>query len=99
MMSFSSESEDPLISSSSGESNASSTTATLFVGDLSIFCSEEHLRLVFGQYGVIEEVKIIRCENTHKNLCYGFVRLIEGQAAASAMNELNGKLLCGRPLR
>eukprot|EP01039_Chlorochromonas_danica_P000339 gene339-363_t len=101
-MSYSSESEDPLISSSSGESalsSSSSTAATLFVGDLSIFCSEEHLRLVFGQYGVIEEVKIIRCENTHKNLCYGFVRLVEGQAAASAMTELNGKLLCGRPLR
>eukprot|EP01032_Pedospumella_encystans_P025922 gene25922-29282_t len=72
---------------------------TLFVGDLSIFCTEEDLRELFEQYGELAEVKIIRCEETKKNLSYGFVKFVDTEAAVKANEELNGTLLCGRPLR
>jgi len=72
---------------------------TLFVGDLSIFCTEEDLREAFEEYGELSEVKIIRCEETKKNLSYGFVKYVETEAAVRAIEELNGSMLCGRPLR
>lgn len=71
----------------------------LFVGDLSIFCSEADLTRTFEPYGVLVEVKIMRCEETHKNLCYGFVKFEDAHAAIVAMKQLNGSLLCGRPMR
>lgn len=76
-----------------------STQYTLFVGDLSIFCTEEDLKELFEQYGELAEVKIIRCEETKKNLSYGFVKYVETDAAVKANEELNGTMLCGRPLR
>jgi RNA recognition motif-containing protein len=71
----------------------------LFVGDLSIFCSESDLSNAFSLYGTILDTKIMRCEETKKNLCYGFVKFNSTPIAAKAMQEMNGKLLCGRPLR
>lgn len=72
---------------------------TLFVGDLSIFCTEDDLRELFEKFGELSEVKIIRCEETKKNLSYGFVKYVETEAAVKANEELNGTMLCGRPLR
>ena len=45
------------------------------------------------------EAKVMRCEETNKNLCYGFIKFAASSAAIKAMQEMNGKLLCGRPLR
>jgi heterogeneous nuclear ribonucleoprotein A1/A3 len=73
--------------------------SSLFVGDLSIFCSEEHLRATFSCFGIVEEAKVIRCETTLKNLCYGFVRFDTLSSASAAMEYLNGQLLYGRPMR
>lgn len=72
---------------------------TLFVGDLSIFCTEADLRELFETFGELSEVKIIRCEETKKNLSYGFVKYEDTEAAVKAIDELNGFMLCGRPLR
>ena len=72
---------------------------TLFVGDLSIFCTETDLREAFSAFGELSEVKIIRCEETKKNLSYGFVKFAETESAVKAIDELNGSMLCGRPLR
>ena len=79
--------------------NMALTQYTLFVGDLSIFCTENDIREAFGVYGELLEVKIIRCEETKKNLSYGFVKFAETDSALRAIDELNGTVLCGRPLR
>ena len=79
--------------------SAPSGQYTLFVGDLSIFCTEEHLREAFEDYGELLEVKIIRCEETKKNLSYGFVKYAETESAVKAIAELDGAMVCGRPLR
>ncbi|RYH13898.1 RNA-binding protein [archaeon] len=81
------------------EMSDSAETNCLFVGDLSIFTSEEMLSKVFAAYGVIDHVKVIRCEATHKNLSYGFVRFEDVASAAKAKQEQDGQILCGRPMR
>ncbi|KAJ1421011.1 hypothetical protein B484DRAFT_126348 [Ochromonadaceae sp. CCMP2298] len=72
---------------------------TLFVGDLSIFCSEEDLNGAFEEFGDLLEVKIIRCEETKKNLSYGFVKFATHEGALRAMDMRTGHSICGRPLR
>lgn len=71
----------------------------LFVGDLSIFCTEADMLQAFQPYGEIVEVKIMRCDETHKNLCYGFVKYVSMEDAQKAMDSLKSALLCGRPMR
>jgi len=72
---------------------------SLFVGDLAIYCSELDLERVFAPYGNITEVKIMRSEETSRNLSYGFVKFSTMESAQNAMVSLDGVLLCGRPMR
>lgn len=72
---------------------------SLFVGDLSIFCTEADMQEAFQPHGEIVEVKVMRCDETHKNLCYGFVKFSNQEDAQRAMDALNSSLLCGRPMR
>lgn len=80
-----------------GEDN--SQHGSLFVGDLSIFCTEADMQEAFQSFGEIVEVKVMRCDETHKNLCYGFVKFSNQEDAQRAMDSLNSSLLCGRPMR
>jgi polyadenylate-binding protein len=73
--------------------------SSLFVGDLAIFCTEDDLHKTFQPYGVITEVKIMRSEETKRNLSYGFIKFATAASAREAMAKLNGNILCGRPLR
>lgn len=73
--------------------------SSLFIGDLAIFCSEREIEEAFSPYGEIQEIKIMRSEETSRNLSYGFIKYSSAQAAKRAMTELNGVILCGRPLR
>lgn len=77
----------------------STELTSLFVGDLSIFCGESDMLTVFEPFGGLVDVKIMRCDETLKNLCYGFVKYDNQENAAKAMEGLNGNLLCGRPMR
>eukprot|EP01034_Spumella_vulgaris_P020725 gene20725-26569_t len=40
----------------------------------------------------------MRSEETSRNLSYGFIKFSSALAAKRAMTELNGVILCGRPL-
>jgi RNA recognition motif-containing protein len=72
---------------------------TLFIGDLSAFCTERDIHDLFATYGEVTEIKIMRSEETHRNLSYGFLKYASITAAANALNALNGVLFCGRHLR
>lgn len=72
---------------------------SLFIGDLSKFCSEAELESLFAGYGQILDVKIKRNNNTGKTLSYGFVTFANEEIAANAMKMLDGTLFCGRKLR
>jgi RNA recognition motif-containing protein len=71
----------------------------LFLGDLSMFCTEEDLRQAFIGFGELADVRIKRNKTTKKNLSYGFVEYVQPTCAVKAMNEMNGKIFCGRALR
>ncbi|RYG96887.1 RNA-binding protein [archaeon] len=72
---------------------------TLFLGDLSTFCSEREIHQAFSPYGEILEIKIMRSEETYRNLSYGFIKFANANSAKKALNGLNGVLFCGRHLR
>lgn len=73
--------------------------SSLFIGDLAIFCSEREIEDAFSPFGEIQEIKIMRSEETSRNLSYGFIKFSSALSAKRAMTELNGVILCGRPLR
>lgn len=75
------------------------TKNSLFLGDLAIFCTEEEINRAFEPFGQIEEVKIMRSEETSRNLSYGFIRFATTEDASRALQEMNGRVLCGRPMR
>eukprot|EP01038_Epipyxis_sp_PR26KG_P014234 gene14234-19099_t len=72
---------------------------SLFIGDLSVFCTEDDLKNVFASFGPVEEVKIKRSKTTNISLCYGFITFEYGDSALTALKEMNGALVCGRMLR
>lgn len=72
---------------------------SLFVGDLSKFCTEANLESLFSTYGHVVEVKIKRNNTTGKTLSYGFVTFLTDESAALAMEHLNGYSFFGRNLR
>lgn len=72
---------------------------TLFLGDLSAFVTESDIHSMFGQFGEILEIKIMRSEETMRNLSYGFIKFANPLHAKKAMNALDGVLFCGRHLR
>ncbi len=73
--------------------------SSLFIGDLAIFCTENEIKQAFGVFGEIADIKIMRSEETSRNLSYGFIKFTSATVAKKAMTELNGVILCGRPLR
>ena len=77
----------------------SANKSTLFLGDLSAFCNEQDIYNLFRPYGNILEVKIMRSEETSRNLSYGFIKFLNPVHANQAMVSLNGQLFCGRNLR
>lgn len=81
------------------QANSIAGKSTLFVGDLAMFCKESDLLHMFSPFGEVAEIKIMKSEETNRNLSYGFVRFINADNAKEAMTALDGKLLCGRPLR
>lgn len=73
--------------------------STLFVGNLSVFCTEQDIEQIFCNYGTILEIRMAKSEDQSKHLSYGFVKFASIASALQAMQELNGTLLCGRPLK
>ena len=72
---------------------------SLFIGDLSKFCTEGHLEDLFSPFGPIVEVKIKRNNTTGKTLSYGFVSFVNDESAVSALAALDGQTFHGRHLR
>ena len=71
----------------------------LFLGDLSISCTEQNLADEFSAFGEIIDVRIKRSKETGKALSYGFVEFLSLGAATTAMKTMNGVIFQGRPIR
>jgi RNA recognition motif-containing protein len=81
------------------------TSSTLFVGDLSITCTENDLVELFSQFipkDHIASAHILRCRTTGTSLCYGFVTITSSSSdeeTAIIRRELHGMYLFGRNLK
>ena len=71
----------------------------LFVGNLDFETTPEQLRELFGQVGELVNVTIPADRLTGRARGFAFVEFANGTDAASAVQQLNGSPLGGRPIR
>ncbi|MEE6487575.1 hypothetical protein FKM82_014943 [Ascaphus truei] len=77
----------------------SSDDGKLFVGGLSFDTDEQNLEEVFGKYGQISEVVVVKDRETKRSRGFGFVTFENPEDAKDAMEAMNGKSVDGRQIR
>ncbi|EGQ9107274.1 RNA-binding protein [Vibrio cholerae] len=90
-------STQPTLSSSQDE-EASSTTKTLYVGNLPYKANESHVKELFAEYGEVFAVRLMKDKRTGKRRGFGFVVIAAGQAQ-KAIDALNEKEYMQRTLK
>ena len=71
----------------------------LYVGNLSFSTSKQSVESLFAEVGEVNEVHIAVDRDSGQPRGFGFVTMGSSQAAAKAIEKLNGAILDGRPLR
>ncbi|MBP6004320.1 MAG: hypothetical protein KA746_12875 [Pyrinomonadaceae bacterium] len=79
--------------------SASAQGNKLYVGNLSYDTNRESLIAAFSSVGEVREVVIVMDRETGKPRGFAFVTMGSAQAAASAISQLNGVMLDGRPIK
>ena len=73
--------------------------AKLFVGNLSFSMADAQLNELFASLNIpVESVKVMRDMDTGRSRGFAFVELAPGADMESAIKQLNGKVVEGRPL-
>ncbi len=71
----------------------------IYGGNLSYSLSESELRDAFAAYGEVSSVKVLMDRETGRSRGFGFVEMPNQNEAETAVAEVNGKEVGGRPLR
>ncbi|MBK7077796.1 MAG: RNA-binding protein [Myxococcales bacterium] len=71
----------------------------LYVGNLSFNTSSETIREEFSALGEVTDVHVVMDRETGRPRGFAFVTMGSPAEAQKAINEMNGKMLDGRPLR
>jgi cold-inducible RNA-binding protein len=71
----------------------------LFIAGLPFSTSNERLREVFAQVGVVESAEVVVDRETGRSRGFGFVEMATGEAADAAVKKFNGHELDGRTLK
>lgn len=71
----------------------------LFIGGLSIETNEKTLEAVFGKYGCIVEVLLMRDQETNKSRGFAFITFESPADAKDAAKDMNGKSLDGKAIK
>ncbi len=71
---------------------------SIYVGNLPFSATEDEVRAHFEAFGTVHSVKMIADRETGRPRGFGFVEM-DQEAAAAAIQALNGKDMGGRPLR
>lgn len=71
----------------------------IYVGNLSYNMQETELKETFEEYGTVESAKIIIDRMTNRSKGFGFVEMPDDEEAKTAISELDGKEIGGRPLK
>jgi len=72
---------------------------SIYVGNLPFAFGNEQLGSLFAEFGEVKNAKVISDRDTNRSKGFGFVEMDNDEAAAKAIQELNGKNVGGRPLR
>ena len=70
----------------------------IFVGNLSYQTTESELEALFGAYGAVERVTVVRDRDTGQPRGFAFVEMTKANEAANAMQAMNGREMNGRTL-
>jgi RNA recognition motif-containing protein len=70
----------------------------IFVGNLSYQTTESELEALFGAYGAVERVTVVRDRDTGQPRGFAFVEMTNANEAANAMQAMNGREMNGRTL-
>lgn len=71
---------------------------SIYVGNLPFSATEDEVRGLFSQYGVVHTVKLINDRDTGRPRGFGFVGMADDEAEA-AISAINGSEMGGRTLR
>uniref|UniRef100_A0A8C6TCU3 RRM domain-containing protein n=1 Tax=Neogobius melanostomus TaxID=47308 RepID=A0A8C6TCU3_9GOBI len=71
----------------------------LFIGGLSFATKEDKLAEVFGKYGILEEVDVVRDTDTGRSRGFGFVKYADAKRAEDALEAMKGRTLDGKAIR
>ena len=71
----------------------------IYVGNLSWTMTEQDLQDLFAPYGEVTSAKIIMDKMTSRSRGFGFVEMTDDAAGKTAIAELDGKSVQGRPLK
>jgi nuclear cap-binding protein subunit 2 len=72
---------------------------TLFLGDLSVYCTEKDIRQLFRPFGMIESIRLKKGSANSTRLGYGFIQYSTKESAEQALNHLSGIMFLGRVMR
>jgi len=70
----------------------------IYVGNLPFSATEDDVRQIFGTYGQVESVALIKDKLTGKPRGFGFVEMPNSTEAEAAIQALNGKDFNGRDM-
>ncbi len=71
----------------------------IFVGNISWNVRDQDLFNAFSKYGKLAEARVIVDQQTHRSKGFGFITFEDNNDALTAIAEMNGAMLNGRPLR
>lgn len=72
---------------------------TLYVGDLDPTTNEAHLFRVFGVYGPVHSIRVVKEALTHRSLGYAFVNYLRREDAQRALADPTPKMINNRMCR
>jgi RNA recognition motif-containing protein len=70
----------------------------LYCGNLSYNTSSSDLDQMFSEFGQVKSAEVINDRDTGRSKGFGFVEMMDDNAAIAATNALNGKEVDGRAL-
>ena len=71
---------------------------SIYVGNLAHEATEDELNQVFGEFGAVSSVSIIKDRETGRPRGFAFVEMPDNNEAAEAIKQLNLREISGRPI-
>jgi len=71
----------------------------IYIGNLSFNTTEETLQAMFAEYGVVENVKVIKDRFSGRSKGFGFLEMPSNSEADQAIKALNGNRVDGNNIK